>query len=179
MQRRGDLQALTLAATARAAGCGTRLLVLNLIDGPATGKARADLSGPHWAALVCATLRRMPHQLHEIAGRSDTATARQLRRLTRALGDSARLCTCGAGMTKDDYAHQSYCCAMNCAQHSARDERLDYVLASIGPPVWWSATLESMALAPTWTELGAGSDNANDDDELYRSHTPRAYPGSG
>ena len=57
---------------------------------------------------------------------------------------------------------------MNCAQHSARNERLDYVLASIGPPVWWSAKLESMALAPTWIELGAISNDDDDSDEMHR-----------
>ena len=110
----------------------------------------------------------MPRQLHETAGRSDAATARRLRDLPRALGDSARLCACRAGLSKDDCAHQSHTCATNCAQRSARNERLDCVLASIGPPAWWSAKLESTAPAPTWIELGATSNDDDDSDELHR-----------
>ena len=49
--------------------------------------------------------------------------------------------------------------ALNQAQHSARDERLNHVLAGFGPPTWWCQALASAALAPSWTELGVDPDD--------------------
>ena len=50
--------------------------------------ARSDLSGPLWAAVVCATLRRMPHQLGEVhaAGRARVDPADDRHALPRQLG---------------------------------------------------------------------------------------------